>query len=490
MTENQTNTLGTASPEQYAAPHPRALGPSILKNYSFLAICYAVSRFVAFLALAYLARTLGVQHFGEINFAQAVVVYFTLATHLGLMTFGTRAIASGSAQMPEMVSKILPIRLVLAAGSYVLLALFSFLVPFSAEVRLLTLLFGIALFSGAAILDWAFKGVQRMVVVGIMEILRYVPFLVLVSLWVRGSADLYRVPLFWFISSAAAAVFGLSVLLYRYGTMRLTLDWNYAWQALRQALPLGVAFIMVQVYYLIDTIMLGVLKEPVEVGLYSAAYRMITFPQGFGGWYFETVFPVLSRLYRQERHRLTGFLSFSTRLTALAIVPLAVWGTFFAAPLLRLFFGPDYAGSAVPLQILIWAISVELVGMNFGYSLMACEREKDYLKAVSWGAATSVLLNLLLIPRLGIQGAALARGATEILIAALCWNWLRRTAGAQGLASLRVPVLGGGLMALCLMSLSSRLLGSLTGFAVYFLVVFVISPGPRRDLRAFLEGEL
>jgi len=106
------------------------------------------------------------------------------------MTFGTRAIASGSAQMPEMVSKILPIRLVLAAGSYVLLALFSFLVPFSAEVRLLTLLFGIALFSGAAILDWAFKGVQRMVVVGIMEILRYVPFLVLVSLWVRGSPDL------------------------------------------------------------------------------------------------------------------------------------------------------------------------------------------------------------------------------------------------------------------------------------------------------------
>ena len=45
-------------------------------------------------------------------------------------------------------------------------------------------------------------------------------------------------------------------------------------------------------------------------------------------------------------------------------------------------------------------------------------------------------------------------------------------------------------MALCLMSLSSRLLGSLAGFAVYFLIVLVILPGPRLDLRAFLEGEL
>ena len=463
-------------------------GRQVLKNYSFLATCYVVTRFVWFLSIVYLARTLSVSKFGDVNFAQALFTYFTLTTHLGLMTFGTRAIAREPNRFQEHASKILPIRLLLAAMSFVLLVILSLLLPISSDLRLLTVLFGLSLFSGAAILDWAFKGIERMGVVGIMEIFRIVPFVVLVVLGVKGPEHINRIPIFWLAGSAMAAVFGLVMLVRRCGGLRLTLDLGYARNALRQALPLGMAFIFVQVYYLIDTVLLGFLRTSLEVGLYSAAYRMVTFPQGLGGWYFEALFPSLARAHGQEPGQLPRHIMNSTRLTSLVVLPLAVVGTFTAAPAIRMFYGAQYAATTILLQILIWAISVELIGMNFGYALMACGREKDYLMGVILAAASSVALNLILIPRLGGEGAALARAASEFLLAGVLFVRIRRVAAVELGRVLTLPLLGAASMFLCYWISGQWMVGTVLALAAYLAAVLFASEQTRLELRALLGG--
>jgi len=490
MLEPQTNPAELLADRPPAPVEATQSGYAFLKNYSFLAVAYIATRFIWFLGIIYMARTLGVQRFGDMNFAQAIVTYFTLITHLGLMTFGTRAIACAPDSIKEHVRRILPIRLVLAAAAFTLLAILTLLLPLSNGVRGITLLFGLSLFSGAAILDWAFKGMEWMGIVGVIEILRLAPFVLLVVLWVEQPDHLYRIPLFWFFGSAAAAIFGVGTLLYRFGSFRLTIDGGYVRQTLRQALPLGLAFIMVQVYYLIDTLMLGLLKGTIAVGLYSAAYRMITFPQGLGGWYFEAFFPSIARLHKHQPDRLPRLLEISLRLTLMVVIPLAIVGIYTASPMIQKFYGPEYGSAALPLQILIWAIGIELIGMNFGYTLMACNREKQYLLGVSMAAVASILLNLILIPKYGPIGAAWARAGAECLLAGAFFFQCGRVVYVELFKPILFPCLGGVLMVICYQLMDSLLVGTIVGLAGYGLLVVTTFGAGFGQFKIFLKGKL
>jgi O-antigen/teichoic acid export membrane protein len=381
---------------------------------------YAVTRFVAFLSIVYMARVLGSEDFGQINFAQAILVYATLLTNLGLMSVGTRDVAQTPDRVTYITSNFLALRLVLALGSYVLLALAVFLMPIPSQGKALILLFGLTVFPTAATLDWVFKGLERMGVVASIEVFRTVPFLLFVVLSVRAPREVYRVATAYFVGTFITAVFSLVMYSRNVGQLRLAADFSFWKLSMKTAWPLGLAFIMVQIYYLTDTVMLAFLKGNTAVGWYSASYKIIAFIQGVGGWYFEAIFPLISRLFRDSITGLRKLLEGSAELTTAIVTPVAVGGVILAQPILLTFYGKEYGTGALAFQILVCAIAVELVGMLFGYSLMACARLKQYLTAVTVGAVTSVVMNVILIPRFGLAGAGVARLMSEALIA-LCF---------------------------------------------------------------------
>ena len=162
---------------------------------------------------------------------------------------------------------------------------------------------------------------------------------------------------------------------------------------MQESLPLGFAFMLLQVYYLTDTVMLGFLRGDVLVGWYSAAYKSVAFVLVLGGLFFETTFPVISRYYKLASDRLPWLLDASLRITILLAIPLAVGGSILAGPFLNSLYGSQYRAATVAFRLLIWAVAIELVGMNWGYALMACDRAREYLKAVGLGAVISITLN-------------------------------------------------------------------------------------------------
>ena len=296
----------------------------VFKNYAFLASSYAASRLLTFFPLVYIARRLGVQAFGQVNFALAILTYSTLLTHLGLMTFGTREVARHPGQIQRQVTNILSLRMALALASFLLLLVFTYLVTLDAQLKILIVLFGFSLFPTAALLDWAFKGVERMNVVGVIEIVRAVPYLALILFWVKTPSQVLRIPIVFFLSTFLAALLGLVSFWRDYGSLRPQVDLAFWKRAMRESLPLGFAFILLQIYYLMDTVVLGFLRGAVFVGWYSAAYKSVAFVLVMGGLFFETTFPVISRYYKDARERLPWLLNSSLRVTTLLAVPVAV----------------------------------------------------------------------------------------------------------------------------------------------------------------------
>jgi O-antigen/teichoic acid export membrane protein/lipopolysaccharide/colanic/teichoic acid biosynthesis glycosyltransferase len=424
----------------------------VFKNYAFLASSYAASRFLTFFSLVYVARYVGVQSFGQVNFAYAIFMYSTLLTHLGLMTFGTREVARQPGQIQHQATRILSLRMALTLASFLLLVLFTYLVNLEPQLKILIVLFGLSLFPTAALLDWAFKGVERMNVVGVIEILRAVPYLALVLFWVKQPSHVLRIPIFFLLSTVLAALLGLLLFWRDYGSLWPRVELTFWKRAMRESLPLGLAFMLLQIYYLTDTVALGFLRGDLFVGWYSAAYKSVAFILVLGGLFFETTFPVISRCYKHASEKLPGLLSSSLRVTALFAIPMAVGGTVLAEPFLVSLYGPEYRAATIAFQFLIWGVAIELIGMNWGYALMACDRAKEYMKGMGLGAVISVGLNLALIPKLGLMGAGLARLATSAIISLYFWLQFRRVIRTNWSGHLFKPALASALMVAVMLS--------------------------------------
>jgi O-antigen/teichoic acid export membrane protein len=96
----------------------------------------------------------------------------------------------------------------------------------------------------------------------------------------------------------------------------------------------------------------------------------------------------------------------------------------------RFIFGAGYGPSVAPLQILLVMVPVSLLRNVAQGVLIAYERQDLMLRTVAWAAGVNVVLNMVLISRWGMVGAAVATLATEVVRTLLALHYAR----ALGLA--------------------------------------------------------
>jgi O-antigen/teichoic acid export membrane protein len=161
-------------------------------------------------------------------------------------------------------------------------------------------------------------------------------------------------------------------------------------------------------YMRIDQVMLGEMVGAGSVGIYSAAVRLSE------GWYFvpiaiaTSVFPsivatrkVNEALYQERLQKLYHFM------TWLAIA-IAVPVTFLSQIVIKFLYGAGYEGAGTVLAIHIWAGVFVFLGYASGQYLLTENYTRISFYRAFWGMIVNVILNFLLIPRYGPNGAAVA----------------------------------------------------------------------------------
>ena len=367
-----------------------------------------VSRIFGLLTFVYIARVLGSANLGKISFARAILAYFMLVPNWGLGVLGTRTIARKREKFDELVSNLLGLRFFLAIVAFLLLFLFVHVIEKPVETRQLILLFGLSLIPFSVLLEWFFQGIEKMEFIGLSRTIAKLVILSLVFFLVKDSKQLLIVPLFWLAGGTAASGFLVAVFSRRYGTIRFSFNPGLWRNLLKQALPLGVSFLMVKVYYGFDLVMLGFLKDDEVVGWYAVAHTTVFFLIGMMGLFIKTIFPLMSNYYRSSEKKLKSLISNSVKLLSLAAVPIGISGTLLAKPIVRFFFGVKFDGGVVALQILVWSVVVVAIRSTFGHSFLAGDGERRFMVGALLGCFTNISLNLLLIPRFSLNGAAIA----------------------------------------------------------------------------------
>ncbi|MGD8495006.1 MAG: flippase [Gemmatimonadales bacterium] len=187
---------------------------------------------------------------------------------------------------------------------------------------------------------------------------------------------------------------------------------------LRSLLPLTLLAGLAMINNQMDVVMLGVLGPPADVGVYKVAFSAST-PIVFAlGAINVVVAPYFSRAYASgDRGALQRLATWSARVSIAVALPGAVVLILFGGPLLDFVFGSEFARGASALALLVGGNLIAVAAGSVGNILNMTGHEGDTVFASGVAALSNLVLNLALIPVLGIRGAAAATALSLVL-----WN--------------------------------------------------------------------
>jgi O-antigen/teichoic acid export membrane protein len=469
------------------SPKPRRL----LVNYALLSAGEAISKIFAFLAFAYLARVLGPDTYGAVEFAIAITMFFNLVVEGGLGLLGAREIAKDEKSVKLLTSHIIVLRSLLAIGAFLLLLIFVALSDKSGPEKHLVILYGLQLFWTPGLLQWVFQGLDWMKWVAVFSAVRWLLFAGGIFILISEPKQVWQVPLIELGAIGLIVVLNVYVFRRFLGGLMMKFNFSYGLRLVRQAIPIGLTQIMWGLKIYLPTIMLGLLIGGKDVGWFGAGYRIVLALHAFVWMYYFNIFPSISRYTKQSPESLQSFVGRSLQLTSWLGIFIGIMGTLFAGPIISLVYGPQYSETALGFQYLIWLISFTLVSGHFMYILIAFNRQWLELLSASCGAVISVVLNLLLIPRYGFLGAAWTVLVAEAFVWALYYYFVRREVTdirfwkhlAKPLASGAIIIVGFHIIPLA----NSWILGSVCTVG-YGLSILAFQPKMLSDFRSLFLG--
>jgi O-antigen/teichoic acid export membrane protein len=184
-------------------------------------------------------------------------------------------------------------------------------------------------------------------------------------------------------------------------------------------MPYTLSLFLFQFYSRIDVVLLGFLLDTAAVGVYNVAYRVVFLLMFIPHFASVAVLPLASSLFLDSREEFRILYRKVLNAVILVGLPIAA-GLWLTAPdLVGLFFGDAFEESASVLRLLSVLLFLTCLDRIMGTFLVACDRQVDRTKSQSVVACVSLVLNLLLIPILGVRGAAIAILVSETVLVIL-----------------------------------------------------------------------
>lgn len=364
------------------------------------------------------ARYLGPQNFGTLNYALSIASLLAVVSGLGLEGLLIRELVRHPDQEETLLGTAFWLRFGIGSVVWATAVLISFwLLPQPDRTFwLVAIILGGFTFQSFGVIESYFAASVRarytVLPKGIVALIFAAARLLLVFT---------HASLLWFalalatetIASAAALA-----IVYVKRSGRLT-QWRFCRMTARSLFtnswPFLLASIAVTIYTRTDQIILGSLSGSIQVGIFAAAVRLSEL------WYFVPVAILQSALPNLINARAYSPALYHDRLQLLyeaflwLALAVAATMTVVGRDLIHALFGTQYRGAGAVLMVRVWSGVFVSYGIIKGRWELIENMQKVTLVCTGLGAAFNVAANLLLVPRYGAVGAAYSTIVAQIL---------------------------------------------------------------------------
>lgn len=383
----------------------------ILDNIGWLFFDKVLRMGVGLLVGVWVARYLGPENFGLMNYAIAFTSLFGVIATLGLNEIMVRDFII----LPKNANTILGTGFFLRLLGGLIAFLFiistiSFLRPNDTLAKTIVAIFGFTLIiqSSDVIKYWFESQIQSKFVVWVENGVFLVIAVVKVCMILLHASLLG----FVFVGFFEVLLVSLLLILLYYKKIGRLTDWRPSYlkakKLLHDSWPLVFSGLAVALFMKIDQIMLGQIMGDHEVGIYSAAARISEV------WYFipmiitSTLFPTILNSKNQSIILFYRRFSDLFRLLTLISLMFAIFISLYGNIVVNILYGVEYSSASRVLILHIWGGIFVSLGLAQGKYWIAQNLQKIQLFITVISAIMNIILNFILIPDFGAKGAALA----------------------------------------------------------------------------------
>lgn len=409
----------------------------------------ALSLGLSLVTLPFLLRVLGVAGFGHWTYIFTIANICVFIVTAGLPTFAAREIAERPAGARTLVSDVFSLRLTLGVGVAIILAVIAVLIEPPGLTRNLILLYACPIqVLVAANFDFVLAGHERFHEAAAQELATTIIYSAGIFLLVRTPADVPLVA----ASAGAAAVSGALYSNWRRVALGYPLSpsWRPAawWEMVRVSMFYGGVALLTQTSARVGHLVIRALMGEFALGVYAAAMRLVEIAAGFVGIIHAILLPKLARNAAADRE-LRRITRLSVALIMTTALPLAVATILLSPVVVPWILGPSYAPSVDPLRWLAPALVFQSLAAFFTTTVLYGLRlHRRAFYATFAGALVAFALTLMLVPKLGLPGAAIALVISQTVVWTIAYAAIHVRVGRP----LATPAVGASIIAAAFMA--------------------------------------
>ncbi len=394
------------------------LQPSIKKNFAYKSVLTLSTYLINFITFPYVARVLGVERIGLVNFVDNTVNYFLLFATMGGGLLGVREIAAvkeDKKRRDQVYSSVLALNLLFTLVSLGIYLLCVVTIPKLCQYDELFYIGTAKILFTVFLVEWFFTGVENFRYITLRSILIKVLYIISVFLFVRDTSD-YR--LYFILTVGVVVLNALINQLYIREFVRVRWNNIQLFKYLKQNVTLGIYTLMTSMYLTFNVMYLGLVSNNTEVGYYTTAFKLYSVVLGFFTAFTNVMLPRMSSLLANgEKDRFQELVNRSFSVMSTCCIPLILCSMIMAPQIVYILSGPGYEGAILPMRIIMpAAFAVGVAQVLAIQVLMPMKKDKVLLVASIIGAVVSLLINLLVVPYIESVGSAVVLLCSEAVV--------------------------------------------------------------------------
>lgn len=425
---------------------------SFKKNILYNSIYRCVVIITPLITSPYLARVLGAEKLGVYATANAFATYFVLIALLGVNDYGNRTVAQVREDREQLSDCFWQIYYLQFFLTIILTGVYLFSIRLFPKYYQIQLILGIYVVSSLFEINWFAYGMEQFKLTSIRSVVIRLLMVACIFLFVKGENDLWKYTLI----IAGGNIISLLVivpLVFRYTDFRKP-DISEMIRHLKPNILLFLPIVATSVYQYLNKLMLSNWAVSAEVGFYQNAENIITLPSFLTTAIVTVMLPYSSNLVAKgDNDGNEQLLHASVKYTSVLNLAMAFGVFSIAGDFIPWYLGRGFERSAMLIKLMAPVIFLNGLSSVLRYQyIIPHELDKANLVSMFSGAAADILFNLLLIPKYGAVGAAIATVLAYLVILLVQLFYVRKDLDILSLIRSFLPcVVFGVLMSVCVM---------------------------------------
>lgn len=392
---------------------------SLTKNSIFYLLYNLLNVLFPFITGIYVARILLPADIGQVETARNLAQYFVIFSFLGIPTYGLREVSKArndKNELNKLYTELMVINTVSTVFFLLAYIFIIFVIPSYRENVVYFLITGISIALNFLNNSWLFEGLEKFDYISIRNFVFKFLSLLLLFIFVRSSNDCLKYAIITVVGTAGNYILNI-ISSKRYVRFNFN-DINIK-RHMKSILFLVVVNLAIEIYSLVDITMLGLMCKKEVVTYYAYGIKIQKILLEIVNTFTMVLVPRIALYY--EENRIDDFNVLLTKTLSIIFIlslPMIIGIQFVGSPFITKIYGYNYIRSASVLKLLSFSLCISPIGYLLGSRvLLVTGHENKMIIAVSIGAISNVIGNLLLIPILNEKGAAFASIISELIVA-------------------------------------------------------------------------